>query len=60
MFRYFNADTSIVISIFDSPTRQKSNVPPHLLWIFNYRTLGKRMTNPREADRQPKGTKLPV
>ena len=38
MFRYFNADTSIVISIFDSPTRQKSNVPLHLLWIFNYLT----------------------
>ena len=33
--RYSNADTSIVISHFDSPTRQKSNVPPHLLWIFN-------------------------
>jgi len=36
--RYSNADTSIVISIFDSPTRQKSNVPLHLLWIFNYLT----------------------
>ena len=35
MFRYSNADTSIVISFFDSPTRQKSNVPPHLLWFFN-------------------------
>ena len=35
IFRYFNADTSIDISIFDSPTRQKSNVPPHLLWFFN-------------------------
>jgi hypothetical protein len=63
MFRYFSADTSIVISIFDSPTRQKSNAPRICYGFLTNPpagtkppALGKRTANPKELNRPFKGT----
>ena len=67
MFRYSNADTSIVISIVWLPHPPKVKRPPRLLWIFNEfhlenqaPALGKRTANPKELNRLSKGTKPPI